>query len=226
MDGHRKIGAGRIISTGAVLKAMSRFDGKISKIRSMTADTNVISDIQALAYYDSRLEEGEFLPPDEQNYYQRCRSSKKAIFIMLDFKVEKVGLPVVYKELLASPPLHLLYRQLFSSEAAISKESRRLAEKYAQAAGLEAADAAIVALASLNGIDILLSWNRHDIVKAAAIRSVEQINRQAGISTPEIMTPRDFLDRVMLTEKKTIALSPHPLLPVFRADSYLSKHGV
>ena len=93
-------------------------------------------------------------------------------------------------------------------------------------AGLPAADATVVALASTNAIDVLLSWNRDDVANPNTLPKIEQINKAAHFPTPEILTPRDFLDRVIKSDRKSIALSPSPLLPIYRVDSYLSKRGL
>ena len=192
----------------------------------MTVDTNVISDILALSAFEQKLTHEDRLTDEEKSYFQRCRDSKKALFVMLDFDVRKIGLRIVYKELLVRPPLHLLYKNLFTEEAKITKECRRLAERYVELAKIPAPDASILALASLNNIDVLLSWNREHITNARTLAIITEINEKARIPTPEIITPRQFLDRIVRTDRKTFALSPSPLLPVFRVDSYLAKHGV
>ncbi len=204
---------------------MTKFTGRMAKIQSMTLDTNVILDIQALATLTGKLEENARLSDEDKEYFQRCRASKKAIFVMLDFNVKRIGLRVVYKELLAAPPMHNLYRNLFPEEAKIKKECRNLAERYASI-GIPPADAAIVALASINDIDILLSWNRRHVANREKIEEVEKINSKQRYQTPEIMTPDDFLARLIRTDGKCLALSPSPLLPVYQMGSYLSKHGV
>ncbi len=109
---------------------MTKFTGRMTKIQSMTLDTNVIIDIQALATLTGKLEENARLSDEDKEYFQRCRASKKAIFVMLDFNVKRIGLRVVYKELLAAPPMHNLYRNLFFEDARMTKECRTLADKY------------------------------------------------------------------------------------------------
>ncbi len=195
------------------------------KVSSMTLDTNVISDIPALAYYEQVLKT-KSIPKDEQDYFHRCRSSKKAIFIMLDFAIERVGLRIVYKELLVKPPLHMLYKKIFPYDAKVDKRCKRLADAYVRKLSINAADALVVAMSTTNRLDVLLSWNRKDIVNRKNLEAIERINKSAGLKTSEILTPRDFLDRVIKTDRKSVALSPSPLPPIYRVDSYLSKHGI
>ena len=204
---------------------MTKFTGRMCKVRSMTLDTNVISDIPALSYFEHVLESGG-LPENEQEYFHRCRASKKAIFVMLDFDIERIGLKMVFKELLESPPLHMLYKDIFPQDARQSREAASLAGKYMDRLQLPLVDATITALASANRIDVLLSWNRHHVANPAILEKIEEINSASGFPTPEIITPREFLDRVIRSDKRTIALSPVQLRPLYRVDSYLSKRGL
>ena len=134
---------------------------------------------------------------------------------MLDFDVEKIGLKAVYRELLEKPPLHMIYRGIFPVEAKITREAKNLAEKYARRFSIPSADASIVALCAVNSIDILLTWNRAHLLKQVALEEIEKINGASGFSTPEILSPEAFRDRLMLTGKK-LSLSPHPVLPIYR----------
>ncbi len=206
---------------------MSKFSGRICKIRSMSLDTNVISDIPALSYYETLLQGGLFLEEGEKTHYQRCRSSKKALFILLDFDVRPIGLPIVRKELsVAVPNLRSLYDCLFNVHAPVDNESKALADKYGSALALEPADATVLALACHARVDVLLSWNRHHISRKSTRETLESINAGLHLPTPEILTPDEFLARVMKTEKKAIALSPAPLREIYRVQSYLSKRGI
>jgi len=195
---------------------MTKFAEGLAKIRSMTVDTNVVSDLVSLAaVYGPLLESGGQIPAHRQQHYERCVFSKLAIYIMLDFDVERVGLKAVYRELLEKPPLHMVYRTIFPSEAKITREAKNLADKYSKKFSIGSGDAAIVALCSTNGVDVLLTWNREHLLKAIALEEIERINRAAGLQTPEILTPAAFRDRLMLVNRK-LSLSPHPVLPVYR----------
>ncbi len=202
---------------------MPKFSEQIIKIRSMTLDTNVISDLLALvSVYGPKLRAKEGIPSSELPYYERCVASKHAMFIMLDFDVERVGLKTVYRELLQRPPLHMIYRGMFPYEAKIERRAKSLAEKYASIFSIPPTDAAIVALCATNGIDILLTWNQDHLLRTGALEKITRVNSGAGLPTPAIITPKDFLDRLMLVGKK-LALSPRPVLPVYRVAPYLSR---
>lgn len=202
---------------------MTKFAEGLTKIQSMTVDTNVISDIFALtARYGPMLERKEEIPAPEHDYYQRCVDSKTSVFIMLDFDVDKIGLKVVYRELLQKPPLHAAYRNLFPIEAKADRRAKAIAEKYMAAFSIPAPDAIVVALCATNGIDVLLTWNREHLLKSGALEKIEGINCESGLATPEIITPRAFIDRLMLSGKK-LSLNPRPVLPLYRVVPFLSK---
>jgi predicted nucleic acid-binding protein len=50
-------------------------------------------------------------------------------------------------------------------------------------------DAAHIALATLHGVDVLLSWNVKHIANPRKQRHLETINRRLGLATPMICTP-------------------------------------
>lgn len=145
---------------------------------------------------------------------------------MLDFDIERAGLKVVYRELLEKPPLHLIYKKIFAEEIGATRESKSLAEKYISKVGLDVADAMIVAMASENGIDVLLTWNRRHLSNPSSQAQIEEINRQHGWQTPALLTPTEFRSRLIRSDKRTFGLSPSPVLPVHHVDFYLSKRGV
>lgn len=205
---------------------MTKFDKAFCKVQSMTADTNVISDLFALSYFAAKAKE-QYLDEEEKSYHARCLDSKKALYLMVDFDVEKIGVPMVYRELRESPPMHNVYKRLFEQDARIGRECKGLAEKYVSKAGLKPADALIAAIASANQIDVLLSWNRSHLTNPTHKKEIEEINDAHGTPTPAILTPREFLDRFVKTaNKKTFGLNPSPVLPVYRVDFYLSKCGL
>ena len=55
-------------------------------------------------------------------------------------------------------------------------------------------DALHIALAVVNGIQYLVSWNFRHIVNAAVRSTIERICRDAGYEPPTICTPEELLD--------------------------------
>ena len=55
-----------------------------------------------------------------------------------------------------------------------------------------AADALHVAVAALNNMDYLLTWNCKHLANAAIRRSLEQVVKEAGFCCPVICTPEEL----------------------------------
>ena len=54
-------------------------------------------------------------------------------------------------------------------------------------------DAQQVAIASLNKVDVIISWNFKHIVNLSRIRLFSATNLRHGLLTPEIRSPREVL---------------------------------
>ena len=79
----------------------------------------------------------------------------------------------------------------------ITKETIYLADAYIkeQVVGKTSrADCIHIALATLNKIDILVSWNFKHIVNINRIRGYNSVNLKLGYQTLEIRTPREVID--------------------------------
>ena len=55
-------------------------------------------------------------------------------------------------------------------------------------------DALHLAIATVNGLDFLLTWNRRHLANAAIRRTIEVACRGAGFEPPVICTPFDLLE--------------------------------
>ena len=74
----------------------------------------------------------------------------------------------------------------------LTREAMRLAGEYVGRGVIPAryrADAEHIAVASVGGVDALVSWNLSHIVKLKTKRMVKLINGKRGYSTPEIIRP-------------------------------------
>lgn len=56
-----------------------------------------------------------------------------------------------------------------------------------------AGDALHLAIATFHRMDALLTWNRSHIANANKIPFIQQINRELGLTTPELTTPLYYL---------------------------------
>ena len=57
-----------------------------------------------------------------------------------------------------------------------------------------AADAAHIAIAVVNGVDFLVTWNFKHIANAAMRSRIERVCRQAGYEPPVICTPNELME--------------------------------
>lgn len=78
----------------------------------------------------------------------------------------------------------------------ISAEAREFADAYVAHGVVGAqslADALHVALATVNGADVLVSWNFQHIVNLGRIRLFNAVNLEQGYGVIEIRTPQEVL---------------------------------
>jgi predicted nucleic acid-binding protein len=78
---------------------------------------------------------------------------------------------------------------------AISEEARHLADLYIREIPLPAkasADALHLAIATLNRMDYVVTWNCEHIAQGRVKRRLEEINRAHGLAVPTICTPEEL----------------------------------
>jgi predicted nucleic acid-binding protein len=78
----------------------------------------------------------------------------------------------------------------------IDEESRALADKYVRQGAIPSdypEDALHISIATINGIDYLLSWNFEHIVKVKTRRIVNMVNASGGYPDLEIITPAELI---------------------------------
>jgi predicted nucleic acid-binding protein len=81
---------------------------------------------------------------------------------------------------------------------AISDEAERLAPLLLKAAGMApnaATDALHIAVATVHGMDYLLSWNCAHIANATIRRAIDKQCRASGYEPPVICTPQELIER-------------------------------
>ena len=81
---------------------------------------------------------------------------------------------------------------------AVTEEAERLAPLLLRGAGLAPnaqTDALHMALATVHGMDYLLSWNCSHIANAAIRRAIERQCRASGYEPPVICTPQELTER-------------------------------
>ncbi len=106
---------------------------------------------------------------------------------------------VVLDEIRRGDPEAAHRRAAFTQEAVVlqaGEGTRGLAEALIARTGIPAhaaADAAHVAVAALNGIDYVLTWNCRHIANAQMRRAMENTCEQAGYMAPVLCTPEELM---------------------------------
>jgi hypothetical protein len=107
----------------------------------------------------------------------------------------------VLRELRRSPePLQGQLFRIISAhdlhELAVSQDARELSARYIEAGIVPAKvepDALHIATATVNGLDILVSWNLQHIVKVKTRREVNAINALWGYKAIDLATPEEVI---------------------------------
>ena len=74
----------------------------------------------------------------------------------------------------------------------ITEEVIKLADVYLSHRRLPRGDALHLALASIGGMDFLVTWNLRHIYKRGTQEMIREVNMRLRISVPTIVTPEDF----------------------------------
>jgi len=88
-------------------------------------------------------------------------------------------------------------RTINYEEYAVNDEMLRLAEKYMEQKIVSEnyyGDALHIAVATVIGVDVLVSWNFKHIVNLDRIKSFNSVNLREGYSILEIRTPREVIE--------------------------------
>ena len=122
--------------------------------------------------------------------WSRFRSGE-SMLVISDLTIQEIAdAPAsVRRHLENIPPAHQI-------QIGLSAEAKELADAYL-AHGVvgpgSLADALHVALATVNGVDVLVSWNFKHIVNFGRIRLFNAVNLEQGYGLIEIRTPREVL---------------------------------
>lgn len=116
----------------------------------------------------------------------------EVIFVVSDLlDLELMNAPIHVKELLLKYPNEKFERIEFSEKA------NNLAEQYVErnvVGRTSIEDCRHIALATLNNVDVLASWNFKHIVNLDRINGYNLVNLQNGFAEIEIRSPKDLID--------------------------------
>jgi predicted nucleic acid-binding protein len=125
--------------------------------------------------------------------------SRAAIELASSGIVTGVGSPLLRKEIrrasarlgLAGPLVD--YPSAIVVELSAGRENSRLAGIYAKSLGIKLADASHLAFAVVGRVDVLVSWNREDLVRQSTRERLERVNATIGLPVPRMVTPSQLL---------------------------------
>jgi predicted nucleic acid-binding protein len=127
---------------------------------------------------------------DTMKLFDRIKNNDFTVYISEISRLELIPAPKHVQEIInLIPPNDLIILEF-------TEESRQLAENYINEKILGFAsidDAYHIAIATVNRIDVLLSWNFKHIVNWDKIRLFNAINIKNGYPPIEIRSPKDLL---------------------------------
>lgn len=116
---------------------------------------------------------------------------KEIVFVISDlFELELLNAPIVVQEVLSKYPENFVER-VFLSEEAIQLADFYISEKVVGKSSVE--DCRHIAIATINKVDVLVSWNFKHIVNLDRIRGYNSVNLKNGYSIIEIRSPKELL---------------------------------
>jgi len=143
-------------------------------------DTSIVG-----GYFDDEFKEATYM------LFERLRKNE-IIFVVSDLlDLELLNAPLHVKELLFQFP-HEMFERIEITEETIFLANAYIIEKVVGKTSLE--DCRHIALATINKVDVLASWNFKHIVNLDRIKGYNSVNLRLGYSMIEIRSPRDLVD--------------------------------
>jgi len=143
-------------------------------------DTSVVG-----GYFDEEFKEATV------KLFERLENNE-VIFVVSDLlDLELMNAPTQVREHLLNYPADKFERIEFTEEASILANSY-INEKVVGKTSLE--DCRHIALATLNKVDVLASWNFKHIVNLERIKGFNSANLRLGYSMLEIRSPKDLIN--------------------------------
>ncbi len=143
-------------------------------------DTSIVG-----GYFDEEFEEAT------KKLFLRLER-KEIIFVVSDLlELELIDAPERVRELLHKYPSDYFER------VSITKESMILADSYISekiVGKTSLADCRHIALATVNKVDVLASWNFKHIVNLDKIKGYNSVNLRLGFTMIEIRSPKDLIN--------------------------------
>lgn len=148
-------------------------------IQRIYIDTSVVG-----GYFDDEFEEATKL------LFKRLENKEVKFVVseLLDF--ELINAPIQVRELLFKYPPNY-FERLELTEEVLRLADTYINEKVVRKTSLE--DCRHIAMATINKVDVLASWNFKHIVNLERIKGYNSINLRLGYTMIEIRSPRDLI---------------------------------
>jgi predicted nucleic acid-binding protein len=128
---------------------------------------------------------------ETKSLFERLKN-EEVVFVLSDvLKKELMNAPSQVRNLLQQYDNHCFEHVELTVEAEILA-NHYIAEKVVGASSLE--DCQHIALATINKVDVLASWNFKHIVNLNRIKGYNSVNMKMGYMTLEIRNPKDLID--------------------------------
>ena len=147
-------------------------------IERIYIDTSVFG-----GYFDKEFEK------ETKPFFEKIFEKRIKIIVSEILELELYRAPVYIQDFFESLPIDLIER------IELTDEARTLSEKYIfeKVVGKTSrADCQHIALATINKVDVLVSWNFKHIVNLERIRGYNSINFREGYQMTEIRTPKEI----------------------------------
>ncbi len=149
------------------------------RILQLYLDTSVIG-----GYYDVEFEE------DTRILFEKIKLGQFRVVLSNITEDELSGAPPKVQEIIKELPTHLV------SKINLTEEASQLADTYLLenvVGKTSRGDCFHIAMATINKIDILVSWNFKHIVNVQRIRGYNSVNLRLGYSVLEIRSPKEII---------------------------------
>lgn len=148
-------------------------------IQRLYLDTSVVG-----GYYDSEFEE------DTQILFEKIRLGQFHIVYSGVTEDELIEAPLRVRKLIPEIPAHLV------TKIKLTEEAVKLADAYLAenvVGKTSRTDCFHIALATINRVDILVSWNFKHIVNVQRIRGYNSVNMKLGYPVIDIRSPKEII---------------------------------
>ena len=142
-------------------------------------DTSVVG-----GYFDEEFKE------TTRGFFKRLEDNEIIFVVSVLLDLELIGAPEKVRELLHAYPTDM-FERVELTEQSIKLADTYITEKVVGQTSL--VDCRHIALATINKVDVLASWNFKHIVNLDRIKGYNSVNLKLGYQMIEIRSPKDLI---------------------------------